>query len=180
MAGFLDCMVRMKDDRHLANRQHSVVTADHATHLPAPRTSRPTNFGRCRIFRLSTDPPAAKALHLEQRSCSRAWVAGSQLSLPPKKGGVPMIARCANPECSRTFRYLHEGRLFAFDIAERPGSQASMPHSEFSCQKQRTQFFWLCSDCCLRNTLSFTPVEGRVRVSLQPIVRRMEKFYEAA
>jgi hypothetical protein len=26
-----------------------------------------------------------------------------------------MLAKCANPACSATFRYFHEGRLFVFE-----------------------------------------------------------------
>lgn len=39
-----------------------------------------------------------------------------------------MIAKCANPDCSNPFRYLHEGRLFV----RSPTSKADSGHRDDS------------------------------------------------
>lgn len=48
-----------------------------------------------------------------------------------------MVAKCANPSCSKTFRYLHEGTLYRMGICK-PNGQGWSEHSEW---------FWLCDEC---------------------------------
>lgn len=56
-----------------------------------------------------------------------------------------MLAKCANPPCSASFRYLQEGMLFKLE-AERGGTNSL-----------RAEYFWLCSDCSNTMTLSLNP-----------------------
>ena len=52
-----------------------------------------------------------------------------------------MLSKCANPECSEQFRYLHEGRLFC--LTPTPEVQATSYGSlEFLYER-----FWLCDRC---------------------------------
>ena len=64
-----------------------------------------------------------------------------------------MLDKCANPGCSNSsFRYLHEGKLFATD----PGRE---PHV--------LEYHWLCADCCRTMTLLQT-VDKTVKVVPMP------------
>jgi hypothetical protein len=53
-----------------------------------------------------------------------------------------MLAKCANPSCSRPFRYLHEGKLHRMELA-----------SDNSESGPKSEWFWLCSHCSSRMTL---------------------------
>ncbi len=59
-----------------------------------------------------------------------------------------MLAKCANPACSATFRYLHEGKLYA--IESTAGSPRWKPHAdpEYGSSVHTLEYFWLCSSCC--------------------------------
>jgi hypothetical protein len=64
-----------------------------------------------------------------------------------------MLAKCANPACSATFHYFHEGKLFT--IESRIDSQAMAPRSdpEYTGRPHSLQYFWLCSSCCRAMTI---------------------------
>jgi hypothetical protein len=64
-----------------------------------------------------------------------------------------MLAKCANPTCSATFHYFHEGKLFATE--SKIDSQATGPLSdpEYTDRPHRLQYFWLCSACCRAMTV---------------------------
>ena len=63
-----------------------------------------------------------------------------------------MLAKCANPSCSHSFRYLHEGKLYRIELVGDDGG--SGPKSEW---------FWLCNQCSLQMTLR---VEGSKLVAV--------------
>jgi len=69
-----------------------------------------------------------------------------------------MIAKCANPSCVASFRYLHEGKVFKLEVGQ-PGeaNKAKFPH--------RVEHFWLCADCAR----SFTLVMNEGKVSTRPL-----------
>ncbi len=79
-----------------------------------------------------------------------------------------MIGKCANPNCSRPFRYLREGRIFSAEITERR-SWDPVGQSEFAIPQHRVQFFWLCDTCSRRNTLAFHICCGSVKAVVQPL-----------
>jgi hypothetical protein len=54
-----------------------------------------------------------------------------------------MLAKCANPSCSKPFRYLHEGKLYRLEAGQ-PNGRGLSQHSEW---------FWLCDQCAARVTL---------------------------
>ena len=53
-----------------------------------------------------------------------------------------MVSKCANPACSTTFRYLHEGRLFHAAVGS--GTSENVPALER---------FWLCAECSRKMTV---------------------------
>jgi hypothetical protein len=63
-----------------------------------------------------------------------------------------MLSKCANPQCSAEFHYLHEGRLFKIPTEARKhngdGSK-KLPH--------KLEHFWLCSVCSLTLTIAVDP-----------------------
>jgi len=56
-----------------------------------------------------------------------------------------MLAKCANPACSATFHYFHEGKLFAIESKSDLAELHSDP--EYLGRPHRPQYFWLCSSC---------------------------------
>jgi len=70
-----------------------------------------------------------------------------------------MLSKCANPSCSASFRYFHEGKLFRVDRAAGPaGNVGSAKPSG------RVEFFWLCSRCASHLTLLHN-IDGQVTVT---------------
>jgi hypothetical protein len=62
-----------------------------------------------------------------------------------------MLSKCANPSCTASFLYFHQGRLFRMET-EMPQNDPddSVPASKFA---RRTEFFWLCDRCASEMTL---------------------------
>ena len=54
-----------------------------------------------------------------------------------------MLAKCVNPSCPAPFRYLEEGRLFRLESDRALG----LPN------RQKSEYFWLCSPCSRTMTL---------------------------
>jgi hypothetical protein len=52
-----------------------------------------------------------------------------------------MLSKCANPDCSEIFRYLHQGKIFC--LAPTPEVEAVT--GEFLPQFEER--FWLCDEC---------------------------------
>ena len=52
-----------------------------------------------------------------------------------------MVNQCANPNCSKPFLYLREGRLFAFDVPDPRGPVIS------GRVARRREHHWLCGEC---------------------------------
>lgn len=60
-----------------------------------------------------------------------------------KCDGFCMLAKCANPSCSASFRYLQEGRLFQLE----DGSELTPSVNPYASSSARVEYFWLCSRC---------------------------------
>ena len=59
-----------------------------------------------------------------------------------------MLSKCANPDCSAPFRYLHDGRLYVVD------SRVALAGRKPRCSKsEQLKFAWLCSSCSLYLTI---------------------------
>jgi len=66
-----------------------------------------------------------------------------------------MLSKCANPACSATFRYLHDGTLFH-------GAVGSAPPEQVNTRER----FWLCGECSEKMTVIVSALGIQV-VSLQ-------------
>lgn len=68
-----------------------------------------------------------------------------------------MLSKCANPECSARFLYLHDGKVFRVEPQALHKAPAGTPaaHNVVIAAKpgQRPEYFWLCSNCADRLTL---------------------------
>lgn len=74
-----------------------------------------------------------------------ALIAWSKTSAPALGHAIleaAMLSKCANPTCSDTFRYLHEGRLFHVAVGLAPSDQAAS-----------FERFWLCGTCSRKMTV---------------------------
>src|SRR5690242_8085582 len=68
-----------------------------------------------------------------------------------------MVAKCANPSCSRAFHYMSEGRLFRLE-ADPALSLSDNPSFDDS---RIVEYFWLCEACSASMTLRLNE-EGKV------------------
>ncbi|MBZ5685464.1 MAG: hypothetical protein LAP86_10535 [Acidobacteriia bacterium] len=64
-----------------------------------------------------------------------------------------MLAKYANLTCSATFRYLHEGKLFAIEPNADSLKRGPPADPEYTGKSQSPQYFWLCSSCCSAMTV---------------------------
>ncbi len=64
-----------------------------------------------------------------------------------------MLSKCANPSCTASFLYFHQGRLFRMETetAENEPGQTSAAAKI----ARRTEFFWLCDRCASEMTLEY-------------------------
>ena len=81
-----------------------------------------------------------------------------------------MLSKCANPGCSRPFRYLHQGKLFRMEteVGDNERSFGSDPDVK---KHRRLEFFWLCEECALKMTLAFQKGAGVIVKPMAPKVR---------
>ncbi len=63
-----------------------------------------------------------------------------------------MIAKCANPDCSKPFRYLHEGRLFVMSSSSKKSREIG--------RDSRVEYAWLCHDCAATLAVQFETGKG--------------------
>jgi hypothetical protein len=67
-----------------------------------------------------------------------------------------MLSKCANPECSQQFLYLHQGKLFC--LTPSPNLQTLAGKScEFLYER-----FWLCDQCSRTMTLAWNGSEAKI------------------
>jgi len=72
-----------------------------------------------------------------------------------------VVSKCANPECSEPFRFLHQGKLFHLAPAPgRPTLDDGFVHSP--CER-----FWLCDRCSKIMTMVWEGTEAKL-VPLPP------------
>lgn len=67
-----------------------------------------------------------------------------------------MLSKCANPECSAIFRYLHQGKIFY--LAPTPDVQIAMG---MQCPVLHERF-WLCDRCSKELTVVWVGTEAEV------------------
>jgi hypothetical protein len=67
-----------------------------------------------------------------------------------------MLSKCANPGCSASFLYLHQGKLFRLETngnGDNTRIDGADPHGKNS--SRRLEYFWLCDECASVMTVSF-------------------------
>jgi len=67
-----------------------------------------------------------------------------------------MLSKCANPECSERFLYLHRGKLFHLT----PTPEVEAIGGE--CAPPLYERFWLCDRCCKKMTLAWGGTEAKL------------------
>lgn len=72
-----------------------------------------------------------------------------------------MLSKCANPECTKRFLYLCQGKLFRFEVEEDDAPQAAHGSGQkLSSIHRRTEYYWLCESCSKRMTVAYRKGEG--------------------
>ena len=67
-----------------------------------------------------------------------------------------MLSKCANPECSERFLYLHQGRLF--QLSPTPDMHAA----EWNSSPLLYERFWLCDRCSKEMTIAWGGTEAKL------------------
>jgi hypothetical protein len=81
-----------------------------------------------------------------------------------------MLSKCANPDCSESFRYLHQGKIFCLV----PTPEVEAVTGEFLPQFEER--FWLCYEC----SKTMTVVWGGTQVKLVPLPAQEARTPSAA
>jgi hypothetical protein len=77
-----------------------------------------------------------------------------------------MVAKCANPACSTSFRFMGRGKVFAFD-ARTLARKSYAPADTLTVESANScVFFWLCEVCCETATLR---LDGAGSVAVQEL-----------
>jgi hypothetical protein len=79
-----------------------------------------------------------------------------------------MLSKCANPECSASFRYFHEGQLFRVET-EAPVETGPGFGTEKDAPLRQIEFFWLCDNCAPAMTLTFERGVGIRALAKAPV-----------
>ena len=74
-----------------------------------------------------------------------------------------MLSKCANPACSRPFRYLRDGKLFEIDSRD---ESVLATVGEERKPVRRVEFFWLCGECSAEMTIINDRDRGVVAVPI--------------
>ncbi len=74
-----------------------------------------------------------------------------------------MLSKCANPDCSASFHYLGEGKLFEIRYQAESDADENLPRKLAAGRSER---FWLCDSCATSMTLG---VDSAQKVILLPI-----------
>jgi hypothetical protein len=78
-----------------------------------------------------------------------------------------MLSKCANPLCSASFRYFHQGRLFRVETSVTASLTNASGNVNAGKPAARVEFFWLCDSCAPQMTLEH---DGRGHVTVTPVV----------
>lgn len=79
-----------------------------------------------------------------------------------------MLSKCANPACSGTFRYLHEGRMFHLIV----DSEKTVAIHRAAAMER----FWLCDECSKKLTLVLSSADGLPPVQVKVIPSGEDHF----
>ena len=81
-----------------------------------------------------------------------------------------MLSRCANPQCSKPFLRLRDGKLFLVetDRTREPGESLAPPFVRARRQQRLVEHYWLCNDCASHWSLVY---DRNLGVALTPLAR---------
>jgi hypothetical protein len=82
-------------------------------------------------------------------------------------GGSVMLSKCANPECSNSFRYLSQGTLFRWDGLAKAQHRLNLVPNPVKNPIPRIEFYWLCKDCSSHLVVVYR--EG-IGITVRPLV----------
>jgi hypothetical protein len=83
-----------------------------------------------------------------------------------------MISQCANPACRVQFHSLKGGHLYRFKFRTPKPLSAEVPNSICQCKSQRaTVYFWMCSQCSSKFSLSYDYQRGLQLTALKQLPR---------
>jgi hypothetical protein len=72
-----------------------------------------------------------------------------------------MLSKCANPNCTEPFLYLHRGKLFRWDTQAFPRNLPEFGVNPAAKKPpSRVEFFWLCAGCAAKMTLIYEKGAG--------------------
>lgn len=73
-----------------------------------------------------------------------------------------MLSKCANPDCSKAFLYLREGKLFRLEIPveETNEIERTARGAGNTAVRHRVEFFWLCDYCSERMRVVWKKGQG--------------------
>lgn len=93
------------------------------------------------------------------------------ISLAGQTCGEDVLSRCANPQCSKSFLRLHDGKFFLVET-ERVAKVTELgpPFVRARQQPRQVEHYWLCNECSERWTLVYDHDRG---VALAPVRRPM-------
>jgi hypothetical protein len=80
-----------------------------------------------------------------------------------------MLSKCANPSCTASFRYFHQGRLFRMEVETSEPDEAVLTRAGKAVR--RAEFFWLCDRCAARMTLEHTSAGSVVVKPVDDVLR---------
>lgn len=77
-----------------------------------------------------------------------------------------MVNNCANPQCAKPLHYLREGRIFVFEVQERPmdGNGKSQGH--------HLEHYWLCGACSLQFRVEHNKDGTGIRLIAKDLARK--------
>lgn len=79
-----------------------------------------------------------------------------------------MLSKCANPDCSEQFRYLHQGKIF--HLTPTPELEVLSEDSyEFLYER-----FWLCDQCSKKMTLVWDGTQAKIVSLPTPLIPNSE------
>jgi hypothetical protein len=79
-----------------------------------------------------------------------------------------MLSKCANPSCSASFRYFHQGKLFRMETSlTADATNGSAGNANAGKPAARVEYFWLCDLCAPQMTLQY---DSRGHVTVTPVV----------
>ncbi|PYX81603.1 MAG: hypothetical protein DMG70_18825 [Acidobacteria bacterium] len=77
-----------------------------------------------------------------------------------------MLSKCANPDCSTPFLYLHQGKLFRIEVDAKRDRVKLGPVGSEKKPVRRMEYFWLCDSCSSHLTVAYEQDVGVATVPL--------------